>query len=138
MTQAVPGNSPIPSTIPLASITAVRPRRPAPKLATDLENAFTAFKGLVADLELPTEPRYAATPDDIEAFADHLDETLRLALVHTRAVVSNLNQVAPLTRPGEVIPLFDETNGLEAAISEVVGALRKAASRVAEAAELAA
>jgi hypothetical protein len=128
MTQA--SQAPTTNLPSFSSLTARHPQRtrPAP---TELQTALTVLKAHVRSLQQPYEPRFEAEAVHIEEWADHLDEVLGAAFTYARAVTSHLGDVTPAG-------LTDEISGLADAISDVVGALRKAASRVAEAAALAA
>jgi hypothetical protein len=105
-----------------SSLTARRPQRtrPAP---TELQTALAVLKAHVRSLQQPYEPRFEAEAPHLEDWADHLDEVLGAAFAYARAVTSNLGDITPAG-------LTDETAGLADAVSDVVGALRRAAHRL--------
>jgi hypothetical protein len=115
-----------------SSLTASRPRRPARK-QTELARAFATLQAHLRAFEQPYEPRYEAGPEHLADWADHLDTLLEANRQYVRAVVDQLQQVTP-----GGLDLDEQTRGLSDANSDLVGALRKAATRAAEAADLAA
>lgn len=120
MSQADSANITIPSGIQFASISAVRRARPAPK-PTALQTAFAVLKAHIRALEQPFEPRIEAGPEHLEDWAEHLDQILEATRQYVRAVVVHLDDVTPGG-------FADETGLLADAASDIVGAIRTAAS----------
>jgi hypothetical protein len=120
MTQA--NQAPTTNLPAFSSLTARRPQRTRPT-PTELQTALAVLKAHVRSLQQPYEPRFEAEACHVEDWADHLDEVLGAAFAYARAVTTHLGDLTPAG-------LTDETAGLADAISDVVGALRKAAHRL--------
>ncbi len=98
-------------------VAATRPRQ------TELQAALAVLKSSIRALEQPHEPRLAADAEDLDFWAQHLDDLMEATRQYVRTAVETLGG---LTSGG----IDDETGGLTDAASDVVGAIRKSADRL--------
>lgn len=90
---------------------------------TDIEAAFAAFQAHIAAVQQPHEPQYRADAGDLSDWADHLESVMEATRQYVRATLAGLRHVTPTA-------IDAGTVGLDDAIGDIVGGLRKARNRV--------
>lgn len=99
--------------------------QPEPRPQTALQRALIDLRDGVRLMDQPAEPRYRASPDDIEAWADHVEHVLRMAARYTSVAVERIGHTVP---GGAQV----STDAIDDVAADLVGELRKIAGRLRE------